>query len=207
MKPYFVIDRWDLSADLKQKISTQPWQELKSTSGVDAWSALKIVVKGAIKKDWSLSDFFRTYGFALNQVVDLRNLQLLAEHENEVLTEIQKTWPQIPRPIIRLQVLHSGIWLPIHIDATRTASFVIPISSHEHSITQFYRSSGLMQQLVDPSRSTLFDQIEILRPTLIDTKVPHAVKCQKPLVKINPRMSLTIKWEQYMYKDLVQQLG
>ena len=205
--PFFQLSGWDISADLKHQISRFDWRSLEITTELSPVSVCALIIKGWVDRQWSLVSFANAYGMFLQDIPRLLNLRLPEEIETQVLNQLPNGVREINAPVIRMQVMFGGRFLPIHIDNTREASLVIPLNNHQGSSTQFFKCLGNPAQLLDPSKCQLTDQVEVTMPTLIDTKIPHAVVCQQTPSKLAPRLSLTVKWPNTKYSKLIGQLA
>lgn len=202
-KPYYQIPDWNLDSQLRSKILDLNWSVLPSTTASNRYLMAKLILQGHFKKQYSLWAFVKYYGIALQKICHLANIKLPTELEQQIKDYISELFPVKEIPVIRLQIMFGGTYLPIHIDSTRNASLVIPIAHCENTKTQFFSYTGEKMQLIDPSRCVLLTQTEITMPTMIDTTLPHSVYCENPVTSSHPRLSLTAKWPQTKYSELI----
>jgi len=194
---------WDIADNLRNVLTALPWKNLEVTTGFSRSTVLKTITNHY--KKWPAKSFLKSYGFFLQTIPTLLNLKLPHQLENQVLEQVGSHIKTVDDPIIRIQVMYGGCFLPIHIDPTRTASLIIPLANHQRSWTKFYKNQEQTSgQLLDPAKCVLFDQVEVLTPTLIDTKIPHAVWSDYCIKQNQPRLSLTVKWQNVKYLDLVE---
>jgi len=156
-------------------------------------------------------DFLKTYGLALQHIGTIISAELPNELESAIREEIkQQLHPLIANEaIIRLQVVYGGQLIPVHIDKTRNSSFIYPISHPHVSSTEFYDYTGPdLKGVIPPRWCKLTQQVSIDNtPTLIDTSIPHAIRWGKgTYTKKDPRLSLTIKFEQLEFESIVNMI-
>jgi len=204
--PFHAIQDWDLDLDLKTHIASLDWRCLPITTGFSRGSVLRRIGRGWWHGEWGILGFLQTYGVALQSVVTLLNLRIPEHLEQRISEQLRDKFDVPEAPTVRLQVIHSGRMVPIHVDATRETSLVIPIANHDRCFTQFFRSRDDIEDIADPGRCELMTEIEINTPTLIDTKTPHAVRCHRPPGADRPRTSVTAKWQDTTYQDLQERL-
>lgn len=166
----------------------------------------KQVFLGAIKGQWSLHNFARYYGWFAQRIATLRNLELPPDIETQVCRQVTDLFNIKEKPVIRLQVLCDGYIVPIHVDKTRNTSLVIPVNHTSRCYTEFFTSHSTFDQLVDPSTCEKVAEVSIVLPTLIDTTVPHSVSSPNKIFEIEPRISLTAKWQTCRFAELAQWL-
>lgn len=133
--------------------------------------------------------------------------RILPQQIEECLAEsVHDCLPTTETPVIRLQVIQHGKFLPIHVDATKQASMVIPVQNHDSSVTSFYHCTNPSAGLVDPALCDPWCDIEIQKPTLIDVKKPHGVSLPKISNRQTTRISITVKWSNTTYANLISML-
>lgn len=206
LRPFHILTKWDLDPDTRAQITNLDWTRLPITTAFSRAPVLYRILQGWVQGSWSPRSFFRSYGMWLQSVVTLLNLRVPDSLEQQIQHDLSGVFGSDREPVIRMQVIYHGNCVPTHVDATREVSLVIPVHNHAGSYTQFFQSSQPWQDLADPTRCELSDQVEITAPTLIDTKVPHGVRCCRSLSRQAPRISITAKWCDVSYTDLVRSL-
>lgn len=159
-----------------------------------------MIFKGWTKGKYKLRGFQHLYGMLGQNLASIENYALPEDLEKKIIFEVNHKFASNEVPIVRLQRIHSGACIPIHIDATRHSSLIIPLANHDGSITQFFKYTGAQDQIIDPLQCKHWKKVEINVPTLIDTKVPHNVVLSKDTV----RLSLTVKWPNTSFNDLAK---
>lgn len=149
-------------------------------------------------------DYLAYYGWMLRRIATVKNLRIDAGLEQQVVDMVQKHFNCSESPVVRLQVMFGGEMLPLHTDITRHASLVVPISNHHGTRTDFYRAMRPVDPaLPNPKQCVCLESVEITKPTLIDTDCIHSVVSEKPITKHDPRISLTAKWTNTKFQELV----
>jgi hypothetical protein len=149
-------------------------------------------------------DYLAYYGWMLGRVATVKNLRLDLDLEQRVVEIVQKHFNCNESPGVRLQVIFGGEILPLHTDITRHASLVIPISNHHGARTNFYQAvRPVSPALPNPKQCLCIESIVIDKPTLIDTDCIHSVVSETPITENNPRISLTAKWANTKFRELV----
>lgn len=196
---------WDLPDDIKNQVARMSWNDLPITTGLSRWSMLRRVAVGWLRQDWALRGFLEHYGPLFGRVPVLHNIRLPDDLERSISDLVKQRFDRAAAPVVRLQIMYGGDFMPIHIDSTREASLVIPIMNHHGTYTRFYSSQD-QTSILDPTRCQFQEEVEITSPTLIDTKQPHAVFCHKSYTKLDPRISITAKWTNAKYSELANMI-
>lgn len=204
--PFCQVPLLSFSDKLQTKLLQLNWQDLAVTTGLSKKIIFKMILQGYATNKWSIWDFLKHYGFLLKKIPTLLNFKLPANVENEIQDQVIPYFSEARLPIIRLQVMYNGCFLPIHTDITRNASLVIPLLNHSGSWTKFYRYHGNSTQLINPGDCHCFSQVEITKPTLIDTTVPHSVVTNYCPPISAPRISVTVKWVDVKYQSLLESM-
>lgn len=205
-KPYVICQEWDLTAELISAVRSLDTNDLLVTTSSSRMRTCTEIIKGCMQKKWNLKSFCQTYGIVGEKLSCVQNFRLPDHLESGIMDQLTDRFRFSGDPVIRLQKIFGGGIMPIHVDLTRTASLVIPLQNHADTCTQFFRYQGPVQQLIDPSLCQIFDSVEISRPTLIDTKIPHNVVSPKKQTAENTRLSITLKWVDTPYQILCDQI-
>jgi len=204
--PFYQNDHWKLSSTLVNQLQQLDWKQLPVTSLINRPTLAKMILQGWSKKEYTLRGFFQSYGLFLQNTANLFNLKLPTDIENNVIDHFHKRLPGVPIPIFRIQAIFNGHCVPIHRDKTMRASMVFPLSNHQGSWTRFYSSSCANRHLIDPATCMLTHQVEITQPTLLNVDICHDVWSSTMYTKHTPRLSLTAKWPNTSYQQLINLL-
>lgn len=113
----------------------------------------------------------------------------------------------VKKAIIRLQIVYGGQGIPVHIDPTRSAGVVYPLSHDHDSWTEFYQTSDMSNRrgIINPRSCVMIESVNIThQPVLLDLDQPHAVVYDKNAYsKQSPRISLSIKFENVTFTELL----
>lgn len=203
---FALLNNWDLDRNTKTDLLNLSWSSCLVTTKVTRSDIRKQVLLGAIKGQWSLHSFARHYGWFAQRIAKLRNLQLPSDIETRVCRQVTDLFNIKEKPVIRLQVMCDGYMVPIHVDKNRNTSLVIPVDHTSRCYTEFFTSHSTFDQLVDPSICEKVAGVSIVKPTLIDTTVPHGVSSPTKIFEYEPRISLTAKWQTCRFAELEQWL-
>jgi hypothetical protein len=199
MAHYQVIPELQLAEDLQQRLECLDWRELAVTTEANRKQVLKRMVKAG---NWS--DYLACYGWLLNRVGVVKNLRIDHDLEQKIIKVIQNYFGCDEQPVLRLQVMFGGAMLPLHTDITRHASLIFPIANHRSARTNFYESmTDFDPALPNPMQCMCVESIVITAPTLINTDCIHSVVYLEPITEQCPRISLTAKWANTKFQDLV----
>ena len=191
---------YQVCRDLEISLPQFDWRTLPVTSQANRRQVLQRIVQS--KDNWV--DYFAFYGWLLRRVGVVKNLQLPADLEQTIAQRVQSYFESYEVPIIRLQVIYGGSLVPLHTDITRHASLVIPVSNHGSARTNFYEAMRRVDPaLPNPMQCMCIESTVISVPTLIDTDCIHAVVYSEPITEHNPRISITAKWPNTRFKDLI----
>jgi hypothetical protein len=197
---YLPIPELQLPDKLQHQLEQLDWTNLTVTSEANRWQVFRRLVKW--NTDWF--DFLTFYGFFLGNVGTVKNLRIEAELEKSITEIIQSHFDCSEAPILRLQVMFGGKLLPLHTDITRHASLIFPIDNHDDARTNFYEPICKVDSaLPNPVHCSCVETTVITVPTLINTDCIHAVVYDKPISQQRPRISLTAKWANTKFQDLV----
>lgn len=197
---FLELTDWNITEDLRSLVMLLDHKNLPITTSSSKLNTTKMIFKGWIRGNYKLRGFQHLYGTLGQNLASIENYALPEDLEKKVLSEINLKFSSTEVPIVRLQRIHSGVCVPIHIDMTRHSSLIIPLANHDGSITQFFKYTGSQNQIIDPLQCEHWKKVEINVPTLIDTKVPHNVVLLGHAV----RLSLTVKWPNTSFKDLAK---
>lgn len=196
--------------NLKNKIKSLDWSTLPLAYRADRLVFLKEFIRA--KKYTSLSairGFQKCYGFFAQNVGTIDNYHL----PEDLLSQVQNHYSQFfdhldEQPIIRLQIVHGGNLIPLHIDLTRSTSLIVPISHLAPARTNFYTSpdAPTSRGMVDPTNCQLTNSIIIDRiPALLDVDQIHAVTYDKhTLTRESPRISINLKWSSTKFSTIAK---
>lgn len=186
-----------LSDNTVREIQALNYLDLNVSTFINSY----VVFDEIIKTQFSIS-FFKKYGIFLQYIADLKNLHLPKHIEQEISNNVAQYFNTVEKPIVRMQTITKGTIVPLHVDATRESSFVIPISGHNDWYTCFYNTSKINKRgLVNPRSCKLNKKIKILYPTLISTNEVHSVEFEGT-TQI-PRISITAKWEKITFDTII----
>lgn len=176
------------------------WHQLPVTTEANRFQVFRRMIR--TRDNWL--DYLAYYGWMLGRIATVKNLRLDTELEQQVVDTVQKHFHCRESPVVRLQVMFGGEMLPLHTDITRHASLVIPISNHLGARTNFYKAlRSVDSALPNPTQCECVESTVISQPTLIDTDCIHSVVSDAPITKQHPRISLTAKWANTKFRDLV----
>jgi hypothetical protein len=187
------------------ELNTINWKKLPVTTELNRWQVFQDFINHYKLRGWKLKNFINRYGIIGQQVCILKNIRLPAELDQRIKKQVNNFFNAAQDPVVRLQVIFNGTIVPLHKDTTRESSFIIPIMNHAGSFTKFYNynNTQIGDGLVDPGACTCVDQVEIVCPTLINTKKIHSVEFANQYTINNPRISITAKWESCNFQELV----
>jgi hypothetical protein len=194
---------WDITEDLRSSVINSNYKNFAITTSSSKLNSIKSILKGYLGRQHKLQGFQKIHGIFGQNLASIENYALPKDLEKNILSEIMILFGTDEIPVVRLQRIHGGNSIPIHIDMTRHSSLIIPLEHHDNSITNFFKYNGVDCQLIDPLRCEYWKSIEIDRPTLIDTKVPHNVVLSKNTV----RVSITAKWPNTSFNDLKRMIS
>lgn len=197
---FLKLTDWNITEDLRSSVIFLDHKTLPITTSSSKLNSTKIIFKGWASGKYKLRGFQHLYGVLGQNLASIENYALPMELEKKILSEVNLKFAGDESPTVRLQRIHGGVCVPIHIDMTRHSSLIIPLANHDGSVTQFFKYSGAHDQIIDPLQCKFWKKVEIDAPTLIDTKVPHNVVLTRNTV----RLSLTIKWSNTSFNDLVK---
>lgn len=203
---YFKILHWNLKKSTVDSLLNLDWKALQETTSVKKTVLFSLLCQEVLNQKWCVGDFFEEYGIFFNKVAYLGNFKLPDHIEQQILLQLQNDFDMHFSPVIRLQVIHKGLKIPLHIDATRSASLVIPLANHNNIKTNFFRSIACdnSRQLINPKNCERVSSVVIDKPTLINTKIIHNVESTN--VISTPRISLTVKWEKQNFNEIYNKM-
>ena len=194
---YIEYPSFELSPENLYKIQNLNWEQLCVTTELTKWTVFEKFVRHSYLCNWKAINFIKRYGIFGQHISTLKNIRLPDEIEQEICQQVKHFFNINSSPVVRLQVVFGGKIVPMHTDPTRELSFIIPIMNHANSFTRFYQTGKVekFDGLCDPGNCVCVDQIEILVPTLINTKQIHSVEFNNIYTKTSPRISITAKWQ------------
>jgi hypothetical protein len=194
------IPELQLGPELQQLLENLDWKKLTVTTEANRVQVLKRMLRSG--SNWS--DYLTFYGWLLGKIGVVKNLRLDADLEQAITKVIQDHFGCAEAPVLRLQVMFGGEMLPLHTDMTRHASLIFPVANHNSARTNFYRSmTDFDPALPNPVYCSCVETTVITVPTLIDTDCIHSVVYIEPITEQRPRISLTAKWANTKFRDLV----
>lgn len=197
---YRAIPELQLAETLQQRLENINWQELTVTTEANRTQVLKRMLQSV--EAWP--DYLAFYGWLLGKIGVVKNLRIDRDLEQAITEVIQNYFGCKEAPVLRLQVMFGGEMLPLHTDITRHASLIFPIANHRSARTNFYQSmTDFDPALPNPVYCSCVETTVITVPTLIDTDCIHSVVYIEPITKQQPRISLTAKWANTKFRDLV----
>ena len=200
---YTELPKFKLPDSLISNIKSLDWTELEFSYVADS---IHYIFKKFPWKQSSYKNFINKYGILQQRIGTLVSAKLPIVIENQV-----REYINYKDPAIRLQIVFGGIGgciIPLHVDETRLSSIVYPIQHTIPAVTNFYKSSYQFNHLsrrgsYDPADCTLIDSIVITNtPVLLNVNCIHSVESYTSISKLNPRISLSIKWQDAMYTEL-----
>jgi hypothetical protein len=196
---------FNLPSDILKELKNLNWHNLELSTSFD--------YKNYLHSAWTagfLFNFLLHYkGNPLNAGC-VKNFVLPAELSAGIKLELDKILSKeiVDQAIIRLQLIYGGTGLPLHVDPTRSASIVYPVSHPYYSETRIFSQNKNLNSrgLKDYQKCCLKDMIEINdQPVLIDTDQPHDVWYAKNIyTEKQPRVSLTVKFETVKFDQLTK---
>jgi hypothetical protein len=198
---------FELSSELLKHLKALNWHNLELATSFD--------YKNYLRSAWTsggLFNFLLHYKGNPFNAGCFKNFMLPDSLITRIDPEIAKIFPKeiAAQAIVRLQVIYGGVGLPFHIDPTRSASIVYPISHPHYSETRIFSCNDNLASkgLQDYKKCYLTDVVEICtQPILIETDRPHDVLYAKNIyTKKQPRISLTIKFETVKFAELAKYL-
>ena len=207
-KNYFVIKDFELSRPILNQLRSLDWQSLPVTLKTDSGGYRRLLLGNLRFRDFYT--FVKAYGWNFGRMATMDSCVLPSDLVQKISKEVQEYFSQPSDDlVIRLQIAYNGETVPLHVDTTRTASLIYPLSHPERSDTVFYDSKPNKTHVIDcldPDSFTESCRINIRQhPVLLDVKVPHAVFLSEIYTKANPRISLSIKWKTLEFNQLVPQ--
>ena len=200
---YAKYPAFKLAPATAQALKDLDWASQPVTTELNRVQVLKDFVNYAGSRHWKIKNFVRRYGWLGQEISVLKNIRLPADLEQAVAEQVQTFFKTTTAPIVRLQVIFNGTVVPLHKDLTRETSFVIPVLNHSGSYTRFYDSATpQLDGLVDPGQCYQVDHVEIVTPTLINTKKIHSVEFANIYTQLHPRISVTAKWPELTFEEL-----
>lgn len=141
------------------------------------------------------------YGFLFSASGTIDSLYLPESIEQQVANQLVEKLGKsvVDDSVIRLQLIYGNRLIPPHVDITRTASLIYPVTNHNQAATVFFGRNKeigpeeqvfLMDEIFERDRITIDS-----KPVLFDTKKIHAVVFPYPIPEKNPRVSITVKWK------------
>jgi len=200
---FLKFPKWDITENLRFSVINSDYKNFVTTTSSSKLNSIKSILKGYLGRKYRLHGFQKIHGIFGQNLASLENYALSTNLEKSILSEIMMVFNTNEIPVVRLQRIHGGNSIPIHIDMTRHSSLIIPLENHDNSITNFFTYDGVDCQLIDPLRCKYWKSVEIDCPTLIDTKVPHNVV----LSKNTTRVSITAKWSNTSFNDLKRMIS
>lgn len=200
MVNYQAIPELQLPQDLQQRLVALDWRALTVTTEANRYQVIRRIIRSGV----SWFDYLSFYGWFLGRVGTVKNLRIDPDLEQAIAQIIQSHFNCQETPVLRLQVMFGGEMLPLHTDITRHASLVIPVSNHASAITNFYESiQPVNPALPNPMQCMCIESTVISVPTLINTDCIHSVVYREPVTEPRPRISLTAKWADTKFQELV----
>ena len=209
-KHYFVIKNWGLTTDLLNNVQLLDRKYLEIGTIYNRINVVKALRHyhqlswPTILKEWAFA-----YGVLFSRVGTIESLKLPDYLEKEVLMQLSTIFCQsvIDDCTVRLQVVYGGNYIPPHIDITRTASLICPISNHNSAHTVFYQLTRPISKTEQIFKlNSLQEDTRVIineHPVLFDTKTIHAVMYPSSISKSNPRLSISIKWKSLKIKQIM----
>ena len=196
---YQAIPELQLDSELQQLLENLDWQKLTVTTEANRKQVFRRMIRAG---NWA--DYLAVYGWLLGKIGVVKNLRLDNALEQAITKVIQNYFECDEAPVLRLQVMFGGEMLPLHTDITRHASLIFPIANHLSARTNFYESmTDFDPALPNPMQCMCVESTVITVPTLINTDCIHSVVYIEPITKQRPRISLTAKWANTKFRDLV----
>ena len=196
---YLSIPELQLPDKLQQQLEQLDWTALTVTSEANQKQVFRRMIQAG---NWV--DYLAVYGWLLGRIGVVKNLRIDHDLEQAIIKVIQNYFECDEEPVLRLQVMFGGEMLPLHTDITRHASLIFPIANHFSARTNFYESmTEFDPALPNPMQCMCVESTVITVPTLINTDCIHSVVYIEPVTKQRPRISLTAKWANTKFQDLV----
>ena len=207
-KNYKLVNDFKLSESLITDIKHMPWVDMVYTTVFDRQHVIDKYLKFRPAEYLS---FAKTYGICLQKIGSLVSTKLPSNVEHEIQQKLIAVFDKqtADSAKIRLQILFSGSIFPLHIDQRTSASMIYPVSHLTETSTNFYHHDEvdkLPRGVVNPAGCRLIDSIQINDvPVLLNVDSIHSITYKSgTLSKLNPRLSITIKWETpNIYSQLV----
>jgi hypothetical protein len=196
---YRAIPELQLAEDVQQRLERLDWRDLVLTTEANRTQVFKRMIRAG---NWV--DYLAMYGWLLGKIGVVKNLRIDHDLEQAITKVIQNYFGCDEAPVLRLQVMFGGEMLPLHTDITRHASLIFPIANHHSARTNFYESmTDFDPGLPNPMQCMCVESTVITTPTLINTDSIHSVVYLEPITEQCPRISLTAKWANTKFRDLV----
>ena len=174
---YRAIPELQLAEDVQQRLERLDWRDLVLTTEANRTQVFKRMIRAG---NWV--DYLAMYGWLLGKIGVVKNLRI--DHD--------------------LEQAIGGEMLPVHTDITRHTSLIFPIANHHSARTNFYESmTDFDPGLPNPMQCMCVESTVITTPTLINTDSIHSVVYLEPITEQCPRISLTAKWANTKFRDLV----
>lgn len=209
---YKQLENFSLTPSLISKIKSLDVEDLKIATRYGRFDYIKSLRNyhglswKTILKDWAFS-----YGFMFSEAATIDSLMLPLAIENDIIDQLADRFTQsvIDDCVIRLQAVYGNRCIPPHIDITRTASLIYPISNHDESQTVFFdidRPIDKQEQFFNPSDIVKNTAIVIdHHPVLFNTKKIHSIYLPTPISKSNPRISISVKWRSFTVEKILSE--
>jgi hypothetical protein len=209
---YKLVPALALPKKLKTEIEQLDWTKLSMAYRADRLVFLKEFFRSKKYKSWkSIRGFQKYYGFFLQNIGTIEYYHLPEDLLSSVQSHYSNLFKSITEnPVIRLQIIHSGSMIPLHIDLTRSTSLIIPVLHRTQAKTNFYSLNTMPNNrgMIEPTdckllRSIIIDQV----PALLDVDEIHAVTYDKnTLTPDHPRVSVNLKWPETKFNVVANAL-
>lgn len=208
---HVILDGFELPCDLVQLIKNLDRISADSTFVVGPTQHRAIFLrKFGLGSYWS---FARHYGVFMQQTCTMVYSVIPPVLEKQVVSYVSEFFDEdlAQEVVVRVQSLWGPKGTALHTDPTRTVSLIYPLSHQHPARTCFYTAQQSITYddsgMVNPDHYRLHSEICIERPTLLDTKLVHAVRYDHDhFTKQSPRMSLSIKWKNHNFARAVSTL-
>jgi len=196
-----------LPTDLDLELRYLDWRDMQKISCYDQWVSLKFWARNFSWTTYKI--FFNHYGWLFNRIATLDSY-LLDESLTKAVTQYTSDYFQrdLTNEItVRLQVIYHGSCVPLHIDPTRTVSLIYPLAHRHTSYTISHESTELVSPgMVNPLYCREVNRVSAdVYPALVDVSNIHSVTFDaKSYTKLDPRISLAIKWKTLSFAELVK---
>lgn len=166
----------------------------------------KNLLKICIDNRCSPWPFVKHYGILLQRLGYFYTVPVPNELAQRVKTQWKFLKDMPEPPVIRLQIIHSGQQVPLHIDASRSVSLIYPILNHDTARTNFYNAKkSLPRGMVNPDDCEYQQSVTISEyPVLLNVDQPHDVTySNNSVTPTRPRVSFNLKWQHMTFEQVL----